>query len=147
MKPQQLAALVESIRLRSYDLSTKFIISETLDQNETEASTLPASPPSKPVVSEKQKQLAQVVLWALGRDTLTISGIKSQFSVGNGARDMMKFLETQGIVSGRLGNKARDVLVAEPQQLSQTARNLLQDCGYSEEYILAAFNGRGGKIN
>ena len=60
---------------------------------------------------------------------------------------MMKFLETQGIVSGRLGNKARDVLVAEPQQLSQTARNLLQDCGYSEEYILAAFNGRGGKIN
>ncbi len=57
---------------------------------------------------------------------------------------MMKFLETQGIVSGPLGNKARDVLVVESQQLSQTTRNLLQDCGYSEEQILAAFHGRGG---
>ena len=144
MKPQQLAALVESIRLHSYDLSTKFVIPETMDQDETEAPTLPAPPPRKPVVSEKQKRLAQVILWALGQDTLTISGIKSQFSIGNGARDMMKFLETQGIVSGPLRNKARDVLVVEPQQLSQTTRNLLQDCGYSEEQILAAFHGRGG---
>ena len=31
MKPQQLAALVESIRLHSYDLSTKFVIPETMD--------------------------------------------------------------------------------------------------------------------
>ncbi len=121
------------------------IIPEVCTEAEPEGAAASDGMLKRQVITKEQKEFAEVVIWALGRDRLTISGLKSQFFMGNRARDIMKELCQAGIVSEPLGNLPRTVLIASMEELPQKILAHLLACGFSEEDIAARFRARNCK--
>ena len=145
MPPDEMQRFVSAICSKQYDMDSKFIIPEVCTEAEPEGAAASDGMLKRQVITKEQKEFAEVVIWALGRDRLTISGLKSQFSMGNRARDIMKELCQAGIVSEPLGNLPRTVLIASMEELPQKILAHLLACGFSEEDIAARFRARNCK--
>lgn len=145
MPPLEVRNLVSLISSEQSDSSKKFIIPEASMEPLTIESDRPTPLPRKPLVSKHDKERASVIMWALGNDTLSTECIKSHFSMGNRAKDIMAFLTEQKIISPPHGKLARKILVSKPDQLPENILSLLHICGYSDEAIKAAIGNRFGE--
>ena len=145
MPPQEVRDLVSLISSEQTDSSRKFVIPEASMEPLTIESDRPTPLPRKPLVSKHDKERASVIMWALENDTLSTECIKSHFSMGNRAKDIMAFLTEQKIISPPHSKLARKILVSKPDQLPKNILSLLHTCGYSDEAIKAAFGNRFGE--
>lgn len=142
---QEAKELVSAISSQSFDSSHKFSIPEGFEDSKAPGDTASVPHMPKSLVTEEDPEKAQVVMWALGNDTISTEKIKKRFSIGNRAKGLMNFLSEQNIVSEPHGNLARNVLVKHPDQLSETILGLLHRCGYSDEDIAAAVGNQNSE--
>ena len=142
VSPQETKELVSAISSQSTDSIPKFVIPEVFEDSKVPGDTVPVFHTPKPLVTEEVRKKANVVMWALGNDTISTERIKKEFHIGNQAKGLMNFLSEQNIVSEPHGNLPRSVLVKHRDQLSEPVLELLHSCGYSDEDIAAAIGGQ-----
>jgi S-DNA-T family DNA segregation ATPase FtsK/SpoIIIE len=82
-----------------------------------------------------EENLAKVAFLTLGHETMSASGIKIMAKIGNGANNIIGKLCDMGIVTGKNGNKAREVIPKTFEELGNEAKELLIKYGYDEEQI------------
>lgn len=134
--------LVNYIKNAEHDLSSKFLI--------------PEYDPSKQIVQEvedfedsddlqaRTKELADIIIWTLGRDTVSASQIMNRFSMGNRAYDIAEKLFEMGLITEKFVNQPRKVLPQSAEELSETVMQFLQSNGFSSEDVSDAFVNRNG---
>lgn len=93
---------------------------------------------------EKNKELAKIIMWVLGNQTISALRIKDEFNIGNRINDIMKQLVQMKLISEKDANKPRRVLIQSAEDLFDNVSNFLKSYGYSPDDIDAAINSRSG---
>ncbi len=111
------------------DHSNKFIISlsECIEDQVSVEEVLG----SKPFNHEDTKELADIIMWALGRDTVSARQIRMEFRMDKRADALIEKLFQLGIVEKQFSKQPRKVLVREVDDLSSEAMSILTDNGIS----------------
>ena len=124
---------VNYIKNAEHDLSSKFLIPEydLLEQKIQETEDFEDSDD----LQGRTKELADIIMWALGRDTISASQIMDRFSMGNRAYDIVEKLFEMGLITEKFANQPRTVLPRSVENLSETVVKLLESHGYLREDI------------
>lgn len=92
--PDMLAQLVNYIKKRDYDFDNKFSIPEF------EISELPMQIcENGDKMCDVDREIAQIIIWILGLDTVSASKIMAHFAMGNRAYDIIKQLYEMGLIA------------------------------------------------
>lgn len=91
---------------------------------------------------EKNKELAEIIMWVLGNQTISALRIKDKFKIGNKAKDIIEQLVQMKLISEKDANKPRKVFIQSAEDLSDNVSNFLKSYGYSPDDIDAAINSR-----
>lgn len=91
---------------------------------------------------KKNKELAKIIMWVLGNQTISALRIKDEFNIGNRINDIMKQLVQMKLISEKDANKPRKVFIQSTEDLSDDVSNFLKSYGYSPDDIDAAINSK-----
>lgn len=139
MEKEKVKKMVERINSTASDISNRFVIPEKSDTESVDkVSELLNSISSED--KEKEKELADIIMWAIAKEKVSASAIKEQFPMGNRAGYILNCLFEMGIVSEKFANQPRKVLVNSRSELSEDAVNLVTKCGYTVEQISNIFS-------
>jgi len=97
--------------------------------------------PDKPV---SQKELANVIMWVLGRDKTSALQVQKYFRIGNRVTDIMDVLYEAGIIADQFAKLPRDVLPRSIEDIPEEIVNILLNNGFTVEDISNAFHNREG---
>ena len=122
--------LVNYVKAKEHDFSNKFVIPELIT---SEVATQICEDVEK--VCDKDEELAQIIIWALGRDKISASQIMNHFSMGNRAYDIVDQLCEMGLVSEKFANQQRTVLPQLLESVPDKVRIFLRNCGYAEDIV------------
>lgn len=129
-----LVQLVNSIKERDYDCDNKFTIPEF------EISELPMQIcENEDKVYDKDREIAQVIVWILAQDKISAIQIMSHFSMGNRAYDIVDQLCEMGLVSEQFAKQPRKVIPVCIEDLSPEVVSLLDQYGYGKDQIEGVF--------
>lgn len=143
MKPAEIEKLVAHIASRPHDLSKKFDIFEA-KAAQTPTCTANASD-SKPVKQDPdEKELADIILWALGQSSVSADKIKQRFRKGNRAYDIADELCAMNIITEKFANQPRAVRPASVDDVPAESLELLAKYGITADDVAAAISGRDG---
>jgi S-DNA-T family DNA segregation ATPase FtsK/SpoIIIE len=95
-------------------------------------------------VKKDKKELADAVLWVLGRDKVSIRQLQQKFQMGNRAASIIDELHRMNIVAAKFANQPRAVIPVTFEDLSPNVIAILSRHDYTEEQIKEAFADRGG---
>lgn len=129
--------LVERIREASHDISDKFVIPK-FDASEQMVVEVKDSE----YVQDPNKELADIIMWVLERDTISSSQIMDRFSMGNRAYVFVKKLFEMGLVTEKFAKQPRKVLPQSIEDLPEEVLKLLLDQGFSAEKVSEIFAGK-----
>lgn len=120
--------LVNYIKNAEHDLSRKFLIPEydSSEQKIQEAEDFEDSDD----LQDRTKELADIIMWALGRDTISANQIMDRFSMGNRAYDIVEKLFEMRLITEKFANQPRTVLPRSVEELSEDVVKLLENHGY-----------------
>jgi DNA segregation ATPase FtsK/SpoIIIE-like protein len=90
------------------------------------------------------RELAKIVIWALGQDSVSARQITEQFRIGNRSSKILDKLFERGIVEAKFAKQPRKVLPVCLEDLSPDTVALLERCSYSEDRIREGFDAKGG---
>ena len=136
---EQLIARITSV---PHDFRNKFVIEES------ESLQLPIVETVLDQRSLKNdKELSDIIMWALSRKNVSALQIIEQFHMGNRAYDIVDDLCNLGIVSDQFANQPRKVIPQNIEDLSSETLVFLECHGYASEYIEETFNTKDGKIS
>ena len=91
--------------------------------------------------SKENQLLADIIVWALERDSISINLLMERFHVGwNKAAKFMKRLEELGLVDRPEGKLPRDVIPSCPEELPEELQKFLAKAGYSSDSLLSTFH-------
>ena len=96
---------------------------------------------------KNDKELSDIIMWALSRKNVSALQIIEQFHMGNRAYDIVDDLCNLGIVSDQFANQPRKVIPQNIEDLSSETLVFLECHGYASEYIEETFNTKDGKIS
>ena len=130
ISPEDLVSLVDKIKGADHDLCSKFLIPEfdASDQLMLETEDLDEA-------QDRTKELADIIMWTLGRDTISASQIIEHFSMGNRAYDIVDRLFEKGLVAEKFANQPRRVLPQAVEDLADNVLELLRSNGFSVEAV------------
>lgn len=129
--------LVEKIKEASHDISNKFVIPE-FDASEQ----LIVGSEDTEGVQDQNKELADIIMWVLGRDIISSSQIMDHFSMGNRAYVFVEKLYEMGLVTEKFAKQPRRVLPQSIDELSEDVLKLLLNNGFSVEAISKVISHR-----
>lgn len=139
MEEEEIEEMVEHINSAASDFSKEFIIPEKgTTESEDKISEIINS--FLPEDKGKEKELADIIVWALAQNKVSASSIKDKFPMGNRAGDILNCLFEMGIVSEKFANQPRKVLVNSLSELSDGALNLVTKHGYTAEQLSDIFS-------
>lgn len=95
--------------------------------------------------NEAKKELADIICWVLGHNTMSMVKIRERFNMSNRVTDIMKALETLHIVTKQFSKQPRRVIPVCIEDLLPDTISLLEQCGYGMEQIEAVFRAREGE--
>ncbi|MDR2168141.1 MAG: hypothetical protein LBE35_09885 [Clostridiales bacterium] len=128
-----------------HDSRNKFVIPEfemCSTSQEAPLFGIPTPVTKQPKLDSKRKKLAEVVLWTLGCDTVSILQIKTQFKMGNSANDIMEELHKMGLVSAKFANQPRNVIPKSVDDVPNEVMELLLSFGVSKDDIVSVMRQR-----
>lgn len=133
---ENIERLIIRITSATHDFRNKFVIEEL--------ETLPI-PTAEAEVSEQltlkdDKELADIIMWALGRESVSALQIIEQFRMGNRAYTIVNDLCKRGVVGDQFANQPRKVIPKTVEDLSSETVALLERHGYAPETISQIFN-------
>lgn len=135
----ELAALRFIYRLHNYECQYKF----TIDISKRDCEALPNIPIRSPKSENKNKQLAHIIAWSLGRSSVSANELMQKFHVGwNKANNIISQLETFGIVSPLESKLPRKTLPKSVEDLPNEIINLLNVNGYSADDVMKSISYR-----
>lgn len=138
MPLDEVERMVKRIKSATSDVSNKFVIPERTDTEPSMIDEILNSIPHEDEVREKE--LVDIIVWALAQDKVSASGIKERFPMGNRANDILNRLFEMGIVSGKHANLPRSVLVNTITELSEDVVNFVTKHGYTTEQLSEIFS-------
>ena len=127
--------LILRITSAPHDFSNKFFV---------ESSEISLRPTVETEVSEQRllkddKELADIIIWALGRNSVSALQIIEQFRMGNRAYTIMNDLCRRGVVGDQFANQPRTVIPKTVEDLSSELVAFLERHGYDQEIISEKF--------
>jgi len=142
MSTEEIGQLIASITSAVHDFSNKFVVPEV--------DLLQSQPPQNQVWTSENmdnktsklnsdKELAGIIIWALGRKTVSALQIKKQFQMDKRADAMVDELFKMNLISEKYSNQPRKVLPTCYDDLSAEVVSFINHHGYSEEQIREAF--------
>lgn len=140
MPPEEIRKQITYLKNNMYDCSNKFILSEWEPFFSFELSDCILK--ADPIPNHKDKELAKIIMWVLGNQTISALRIKDEFNIGNRINDIMKQLVQMKLISEKDANKPRKVFIQSAEDLSDNVSNFLKSYGYSPDDIDAAINSR-----
>ncbi len=128
--------LIIRITSATHDFSNKFVIknAETLLMPIVEAEV------SEQRTLKDDKELADIIMWALGRKSVSALQIIEQFRMGNRAYTIVNDLCKWGVVGDQFANQPRKVIPKTVEDLSSDTVAFLERHGYAPETISEIFN-------
>lgn len=144
ISPQELQQAVAKIKsnISDYIVKNKFEIAIPDDSLErlSNPTTLYQPPMLAARPSDEDRMFAQVVCWALGKETLSTNLLVQDFKFGwSRAARYVKRLEEWGIVDNPKSKIPRHVIPMRLEDLSAEFIEFMQYCGISEGSLLRAF--------
>lgn len=91
---------------------------------------------------KKNKELAKIIMWVLGNQTISALRIKEKFNIGNRINDIMEQLVQMKLISEKNAKKPRKVFIQSAEDLSDDVSHFLKSYGYSPDDIDAAINSK-----
>lgn len=91
---------------------------------------------------QPNQELANIIMWVLGRNEVSVNGLKEKFLMGNRANIIMDKLCKFGIVSEKFAKKPRNVVPKSVEDLSEDVKNLLNNGGITDEQIQTVLENR-----
>lgn len=141
MKPDEIEKLVARIASKSHDLCNKFILSDLeVMQSPVWSAGAQDSQPSK---QDNEKELANIILWALSQDNVSADRAKQRFHMSHRAYGIMDRLNSMGIIADQFANQPRAVLPFSVDDVPAEVMELLRGYGISTEDVTAAIASRG----
>lgn len=95
--------------------------------------------------NEAKKELADIIYWVLGHNTMSMVKIRERFNMSNRVTDIMKTLEALHIVTEQFSKQPRKVIPTCIEELSFETICLLEHYGYTTEHIRKIFEAKGGE--
>ena len=137
---EELTLLISRIKEFGENCSSYFIIEPPVftDEPDFVGSNITA----RSCISSRDREFARVIKWVLTQDTVSASQIKTQFSMGNRANEVLERLCRLNLVSEKFANKAREVLVRTIEDMPTEAVHILEAAGFSVEQLAVDFNKR-----
>lgn len=132
--------MVEEIKNARHFLDNKFTIPEaspltlSIMKDDSELGSRTDNDPDK--------ELANVILWILGRSEVSVNGLKEKFFMGNRANSIIDKLCKLGVVSKKIAKKPRKVLLNSAEEIPEDVMKLLKNGGITNEDISSAFENR-----
>lgn len=132
--------MVEEIKNARHFLDNKFTIPEaspltlSIMKDDSELGSRTDNDPDK--------ELANVILWILGRSEVSVNGLKEKFFMGNRANSIIDKLCKLGVVSEKFAKKPRKVLLNSAEEIPEDVMKLLKNGGITDEDISSAFENR-----
>lgn len=135
MSSEEISRVLQRINEQSLDRSNIFLITEY------DASQLPVGEAGVliPRTSYTNRELANIMIWALEREDVSANQIQKKFRMSNRADDVMDELERLGIVEAKFANLARKVIPKRFEDLSAEVVDFLNGNGYTDDQIRDAF--------
>lgn len=143
ISPEELRYILRKI-VRKYSDVSPFVldISKKVEATQTSGKHLTCSVVGTCPSADNQL-LADVILWALEKNTVSINALAHDHHLGwNRAANFMKQLERIGITDKPCGKQARNVRPKDIKYLSPTLIAFLNSCGHSRDAIVCAFQKR-----
>lgn len=150
--PDELKQIVCKTKQRhsGADIGTKFTIpaevfqaSDVGDNLGSDALTVPVKAKS----SADDRTFANVLLWSLSHDTISVNAIQEQFQMGwSKANKLVKRLEGLGVVSEPFAKLPRHVVPAEIGDLPTEMLDFLQHNGVDNDAVWQALATRVGNL-
>jgi S-DNA-T family DNA segregation ATPase FtsK/SpoIIIE len=139
MQPGEIKCLIRDVFLHykgftNTSHNNKFVISETVVSEPTQTLDLR--------IPEVNKELADIILWVLGRKSVSVLQIMKHFRMGNRAVDIVQELFQMNLIADKFANLPRDVVPQQVDDLSDKARMILSENGISEDDIEGIINSR-----
>lgn len=127
--------IILRINSTTHNFSNKFVIeeSDTLQMPIVETDVLEQR------TSKDNKELADIIMWALGRKNVSALQIIEQFRMGNRAYGIVDDLCNMGIVGNQFANQPRKVIPKTVEDLSSETVAFLERHGYALETISEIF--------
>lgn len=97
---------------------------------------------SKVTIQKNERELADIIFWALNCTHISVLQIQKNFKIGNRATDIMNVLYDMNIVAAKYSNQPREVIVNCLEDLSPETTNFLEDYGYTEAQIRESFKSK-----
>jgi len=145
--PAEITKVVNYVRERdqTYDDKYKFTINEEdfqyIEEDETDYSSIVY--PDTQKHDPNDKLLAHIIVWSLGRDSISRNAISDTFKIGwRRANGFIEKLYELGIVGDTYAKLARSVLIFQLEDLSSETVDFLGQHGYTSEDIQKAFDVR-----
>lgn len=132
-----LVQLVDNVKEREHDLDNKFLIPE-LDISELPMRICEDGNQ----ICNKDKKIAQIIIWVLGRNKISANQIKNHFSMGNKAYNIVEQLCEMGLVAEKFANQQRRVLPQSLEGVPDKVREFLRRHGYTEDMVAEAIGNR-----
>jgi S-DNA-T family DNA segregation ATPase FtsK/SpoIIIE len=133
MAPEDIQRVVASIASKEHSPVNKFIFPNNMPSLAYDMAAEEIT--AKPDVSKAQQELAQVIFWALGKDSVSMIQLKKLFPMGNRAADVMDELSRLNIVTEKFAKQPRKVLPQLLEDLSEDTLALLDKYGHPSERI------------
>jgi S-DNA-T family DNA segregation ATPase FtsK/SpoIIIE len=85
-----------------------------------------------------KKEVADIILWAIGQKNISTRKIQKQFRIGNRAADIMDTLREMGIVEDKFANLPRAITVESQEDIPENVITFLSQNGVTSEDISKA---------
>jgi S-DNA-T family DNA segregation ATPase FtsK/SpoIIIE len=139
MEPEDVRRSVAAICEEEHDLMNRFQILEP-SLTKSEGSVVYDSG----FDDKREREFAEIIMWLLEQEKVSVSKIKENFSIGNRANDIMDRLCKMGLVSEKHGNLSRDVLPHNIEDILPTVMEILAHNGFLTESVQAVLNKKQG---
>jgi len=137
---EEIKRLVGHVISKSHDSNNKFEI-PMLDPTQMRIADEALTENQSPLVDDG-KELADIVLWALGRENISVNQIQQQFRMGNRANDIVDKLFKMNVVTDRFAKQPREVMPLSVEEIPGDVLELLAQNGITTDDIADAMSNR-----
>lgn len=140
MAADEIKRLVARVTSASHDMSNKFVIPE---MNPSQPEILMSGTfDSKISVEDKRKELAEIILWVLGRENVSKLQIMQQFHMGNRADAVIDGLYKMNLIADKFAKQPREVVPTTIEDIPNDVMVLLTSNGVTEDDITKTISKR-----
>ena len=134
--PDETELLAANIASKPHDMSNKFVIPE-IDISQSEILTVMDA-----CTENRERELTEIILWALGRESISKLQIMQQFHMSNRVDAIMDTLFEMRLVAEKNANLPRAVIPESIEDIPADVTAFLTENGVTGADIETAFMGR-----